>query len=93
MAPLISAIGLYLGQSVVKPFDERATGFCNFTCLIAHPSTGKSPAMNLIKKAVSAVEAFNQIPQHASQLTNIGSVEGLMEYLSIIPCMIGINLN
>ena len=58
---MIAAIGLYLGQSNVKPFEEKSTGFCNYTSLIANPSTGKSPAMNLVKKAVRMIENYNKV--------------------------------
>ncbi len=89
MAPLIAAVGLYFGNSVVKTINEKPTGFSNFTCLIAHQSTGKSQALNCVKKSIDQVELFNKVLPHLSQLTNIGSVDGLIEYLSLIPCMIG----
>jgi len=87
LAPLLTAIGLLLHQSTVEPFDNNRQGICNFSALIAHPSTGKTPALNVVKSALVKLEAFNRVPPEKSSLTNSGSVEGLLEHLNNIPCM------
>lgn len=56
-----------------------------YSALIANPSTGKSPAMNVIKRAVVKI-AHSEQPQ----LTNTGSVEGLLQHLNKLTCLIGI---
>jgi len=90
LAPLIAAIGLLLHQSTVSPFDRSRQGICNFTALIAHPSTGKTPALNVIKSAVTKLEEFNGISAEKSALTNSASVEGLLEHLDKISCMLAL---
>jgi hypothetical protein len=79
-----------LYHSTAQPFQKSRQGICNFTALIAHPSTGKSPALNLVKNAVIKVENFLETTPEKSALTNSASVEGLLQHLSNIPCMIGI---
>ena len=86
---LITAVGFLLGQSVIQPFPKSSQGICTYTALIANPSTGKSPAMNVVKKSIVKIEIFNNTAPDDSQLTNVGSVEGLLSYLDKIPCMIG----
>lgn len=88
IAPLLAAIGLLLHQTTISPFERSRQGICNFTALIAHPSTGKTPALNVIKGAMIKVEAYNEVPPNKSCLTNSGSVEGLLEHLDTIPCML-----
>lgn len=87
LAPLLTAMGLLLHQSSVQPFEHSKQGICNFTALIAHPSTGKTPALNVIKAAIMKIETFNKVPHEKSRLTNSASVEGLLEHLNNIPCM------
>jgi hypothetical protein len=60
-----------------------------YAALIANPSTGKSPAMNMIQNIILKIENHFGISPANSPITNVGSVEGLLEYLTDIPCMIG----
>lgn len=78
-----------LYHSTAQPYEMSKQGICNFTALIAHPSTGKSPALSLVKNAVVKVETYLEIEPQKSCLTNSASVEGLLEHLNSIPCMIG----
>jgi hypothetical protein len=88
LAPLLAALGLLLHQSTVQPFERSRQGICNFTALIAHPSTGKTPACNVIKDSLIKLESYKRVPPDCSFLTNSGSVEGLLEHLNNIPCMV-----
>ena len=76
-------------HSTIEPYPRSKQGICNYTVLIAHPSTGKTPALNVIKNAMVKVEAFLDVPCNKSVLTNSASVEGLLHHLDKIPCMIG----
>jgi len=89
VGPLLTAAGLLLHHTTVQPFTRSRQGICMFTSLIANPSTGKTPALNLIKNALIKLEEFLNIPYERSALTNSASVEGLLEYLNQIPCMAG----
>jgi hypothetical protein len=89
LCPLIAAIGLLLYHSTVQPYIRNRQGICNFTALIAHPSTGKSPALSLVKSAVIKLEHYLKVTPSNSCLTNSASVEGLLHHLGKIPCMLG----
>jgi hypothetical protein len=89
LCPLIAALGFFLGQSNIEPFPNQKNGVCSYTALVANPSTGKSQALNLIKRAIGKVENYYDIPHQDSRFTNAASVEGLLDNLSKINVLIG----
>lgn len=87
--PLFTATGLLLHQATIQAFEKKKQGICFYSALIAHPSTGKSPAAEVIKEAMVKVEAALHIPFEKSCMTNPATVEALVQYLDKIPCMMG----
>jgi hypothetical protein len=78
-----------LQNTTVQTFENSLQGICIYSALIAHPSTGKTPASNLIKSALSKMEAYCNVSSDRSQLTNTPTVEGLLHHLNSISCMLG----
>ncbi len=89
MPALLSGVGMCLQNTSVQTFDNSVQGICIYTALIAHPSTGKTPASNLVKSALTKMEAFCNVSSDRSQLTNTPTVEGLLHHLNNISCMLG----
>jgi hypothetical protein len=86
---LIAAVGFLLNESTYETTQGLKQGIVFFTSLIANPSTGKTPAMNLVVDCVLEIEKFRQIPEKESPLTNVASIEGLVQFLYTIRVMIG----
>ncbi len=89
MPALLSATGLCLQHTTIQTFENSSQGICIYTALIAHPSTGKTPASNLVKSAMTKLETFCNVSPDRSQLTNTPTVEGLLHHLNNISCMLG----
>jgi hypothetical protein len=89
LLPLLSAIGLCMHHSTVQAFRSGPSGLCCYTALIAHPSTGKSPASTCIKTALEKIETYGNVQRNNSQLTNPATVECLFHILDRIPCLLG----
>lgn len=89
VVPLLTATSLLLHQSTVRVFGNKRQGICIYSALIGHPATGKSVACELVKDAMIKLEEALATPCDESVMTNSASVEGLLHYLSKIPCMIG----
>ncbi len=88
LLPLFTAIALLLNQTIVHSFNKKKTGMCLYTALIANPSTGKSPAAELIKDSINKLESALNVPFAKSCITQPATVEGLLQHLSNIPCML-----
>ncbi len=88
---LLSGTGLCLQNTTVQTFENSLQGICIYSALIAHPSTGKTPASNLIKSALTKMETYCNVTSDRSQLTNTPTVEGLLHHLNSISCMLGIS--
>jgi hypothetical protein len=88
IAPLLAAIGVLLHRSTVQAFNSSKSGICMYTALIAQPSTGKSPANDIVKGAMYKIEQYHGTPPEKSMFTNSASVEGLLSHLNNIPCMV-----
>lgn len=86
---LLASMAFLLKQSTISPFEGTQQGICMYTVLIANPSTGKSPALNTVQDLIYKIEDYRQIPPEKSPIISVGSIEGLLEYLSSIQCMIG----
>lgn len=91
LAPMMAALAFLLAHSAVKPFDCGQQGVCIYSALIATPSTGKSPAINIIERLIARIEAHEKIKPKNSAITVVGTVEGLVNNLNNTPVMIGIN--
>ena len=89
LCPILTALGFFVDRATVQPFPNKTQGICTYSALIANPSTGKTPALNLIKKAILKIEAYFQVVAHESKLTNVASIEGLFDCLKKIPNLIG----
>jgi hypothetical protein len=61
--------------------DEQIHKFVIFGALLAAPSTGKSPAMNLMEEAAYKLEKWYDIKDECSALSNCGTVEAVIETL------------
>ena len=87
---LISAIGLFQQYSTIQPFSDRVPqGICIYSGIISHPSTEKTPAQKIVENAINKVENYFKVPLERSALSNPGTVEGLLDNLKEIGCMIG----
>jgi len=89
LAPLLVATAYLLKQATITPYDGSAKGISIYAFLVANPSTGKTPAMNVITNALVEIEQYRQVPPEDSPLTNAASIEGLVEHLSQYICMVG----
>jgi hypothetical protein len=81
IAPLITTTGFYLSNSSYEPFPNCQVGIVTFAALIAHPSTGKTLALNIVKKAMNTVQKYFNPECRNSQIANIATVECLFDYL------------
>jgi len=88
MLPLFTAVALLLHQTTVQSYKKKKQGICLYTTLIANPSTGKSPASELIKDSIYKLESALNVPFAKSCLTQPATVEGLMHHLKNVPCML-----
>lgn len=85
---MCSTLGLLMEKSSITTITTPTVPIF-FTALAGQPSTGKSQAMNVFKNAFSQVETFYQIAPIDSQQSNAGTIEGLLDLHSKIPCIIG----
>ena len=85
---LLSSIGLFCGLSSIKMFNS-STAPIFYTCLAAQPSTGKTKALRLVTKAITAVERYNNVDDMKSKQVNAPTVEGLVGWLKEFQCIIG----
>ena len=70
LCPLLSGTSHLMGQSQVKALKSFEEGMVVYSALIAEPATGKSPAMNIIRKALIQIEFFLAVPSESSKLVN-----------------------
>lgn len=59
-----------MASSSVKALKTLEEGCVIYTGLIGNASTGKSPALNLIKRSVGSVEKFIKVPEVESRFLN-----------------------
>ena len=85
---LLSAIGLFCGNAVIKVFNSYTSPIV-YSCLAAQPSTGKSKALNLVNSAISAVERHYKIPFQKSRQVNPPTTEALIRLLRELQNVIG----
>ncbi len=91
LMPLLSVSGLLLQQSTVQSAGNRKCGFSTFSMLVAHPSTGKSPAAEHILESFTRVEDALKFEIDKSHLTQPATVETLLDSLGRNPCLLGID--
>lgn len=89
LSPPISTLAFLVKKSTISPLQDNHQGVSFYSTLVANPSTGKTLAMNVIQNPILEIEAFRKVSPDDSPITNVASVEGLLEYLSTINCMIG----
>ena len=70
MLPLLTGVSHLMGLSQIKALKEYVEGMVVYGALIAEPATGKSPALNIIRKALVEIENFLAIPSESSKLVN-----------------------
>lgn len=70
LPPLLTTISFLLANSSIETFSNQHEGIVCYSCLIAQPSTGKTPAMNKIKRSLIKVENYFNVLSDDSQLTN-----------------------
>lgn len=68
--PLLTGIGHVMGTSSIHALRNMDEGFVFYTALIANPSTGKTVAGALVKKAITTVEMASNITGDQSKLIN-----------------------
>jgi hypothetical protein len=69
LSPLLAAVSHTLGKSSVAMFPGYSQGFVLYSALLANPSTGKTNAMSLIKKALVTCEKI--LNKDSESTTNI----------------------
>jgi hypothetical protein len=87
MMPLFTGVGLMMQHTTVEAFKPKRSGLSVYSGLIAHPSTGKSPAAELIVDALNKVESALEIKIDKSHFTQPATIEALLEHLNSQPCM------
>ena len=70
LSPLITAVSYSLQQSQINAVRTMEESMSIFTVLVAQPSTGKSPAMNLVRKSILEIERHNGVRHEDSKLVN-----------------------
>jgi hypothetical protein len=78
---ILCAIGHLMPKSKIIAGDDVKQKFVFYTALLGNPSTGKTPAMDLVLDAVYELERHDNIPDDESQLANEATVEGLIDLL------------
>ena len=58
LSPLLTGVSFLLQLSRVKALKALGEGLSIYCVFIAEPAIGKSPAMNVVRKALLAVENF-----------------------------------
>ncbi|RNA24789.1 hypothetical protein BpHYR1_001524 [Brachionus plicatilis] len=80
LCPLITAISNLMGMSYVTALRSLKETCVLYTSLIGLASTGKSPAMKIVKDAYRQVEKFSSVPYEKSKFINAATVEGLLRH-------------
>jgi len=80
---LISTVSHLVANSNIHSFGHITTTPCHYTILVAHPSTGKSPALDFSKKLFENIEQYNLIPNQFSALVD-GSSPGLLNLITTL---------
>jgi len=70
LCPLITAVSYTLQQSQINALRTMKESMSLYTALVAQPSTGKSPAMKLVKRSILEIEKHNNVTPDESKLVN-----------------------
>ncbi len=88
--PLLTAISSFINTATVEGFPGNKHGIITYSSLVAHPSTGKSAATNIILQALSRIEEYNNVSPASSRITNGSSIESILRLLEQSPSLLGI---
>ena len=70
LCPLLTTISHLMGSSFISALRTLEEGCVIYCALIASASTGKSSALNLVKKALTCIENFLETPDSESKFLN-----------------------
>ncbi len=70
LCPLISAVSYTLQQSQITALRTMKESMSLYTALVAQPSTGKSPAMKMVRRSILEIESHNNVTPDDSKLVN-----------------------
>lgn len=70
LLPLLTAISHLTQHSKIKALKNLEENGVFYSVLVASPSTGKSPAMNIVRKALYDLEEYLKTPPEKSLLIN-----------------------
>jgi hypothetical protein len=80
----INLFFVYYYLLFINLYNLHNKGISFYTALVGNPSTGKSPALNVVFRCMLDIETYRQVPAMDSPITNAATIEALLEYLNTL---------